>query len=112
MNTNKRNYAENKHFADAIAKSKEMIDKGYVNETYLSDTYDMAQTALAQGDAGMYVNATWVIDEISSKYPDAVQDIGAFALPLYNESENFTDSSLPASFILRPAQKMLTLRRK
>ncbi|MEK4237313.1 MULTISPECIES: ABC transporter substrate-binding protein [Paenibacillus] len=112
MNTNKRNYAENKHFADAIAKSKEMIDKGYVNETYLSDTYDMAQTALAQGDAGMYVNATWVIDEISSKYPDAVQDIGAFALPLYNESENFTDSSLPASLHITTSAKDVDTAKK
>ncbi|GGH28815.1 ABC transporter substrate-binding protein [Paenibacillus segetis] len=112
MNTNKRHYAENKQFANAIAKSKEMIELGYVNETYLSDTYDMAQTALAQGEAGMYINATWVIDEISSKYPDAVQDIGAFALPLYDASENYTDSSLPSSLSITTSAKDIEATKK
>lgn len=52
MNTNKRHYSECQDFADAIVRSKEMIEKGYVQETYLSDSYDMAQTALAEGEAG------------------------------------------------------------
>ena len=88
MNTNKRHYSECQDFADAIVRSKEMIEKGYVQETYLSDSYDMAQTALAEGEAGMYVNDTGVIDEIASKYPDLVENIGAFPLPLYDEAEN------------------------
>ena len=74
-----------------------MIEKGYVQETYLSDSYDMAQTALAEGEAGMYVNDTGVIDEIASKYPDLVENIGAFPLPLYDEAANYTDSSLPGA---------------
>lgn len=105
MNTNKRHYSECADFADAIARSKEVIDKGYVQETYLSDTYDMAQTALAQGEAGMYVNATWVVDEIASKYPEAVENIGAFVLPLYEDTENYTDSSLPGAIGITTACK-------
>lgn len=105
MNTNKRHYSECQDFADAIVRSKEMIEKGYVQETYLSDSYDMAQTALAEGEAGMYVNDTGVIDEIASKYPDLVENIGAFPLPLYDEAENYTDSSLPAALGITTACK-------
>ncbi len=105
MNTNKRTYAQCEEFGKAIELSKEVIDKGYVQETYLSDTYDMAQTALAQGDAAMYVNATWVVDEIASKYPEAVEDIGAFVLPLYDDAENYTDSSLPGALGITTACK-------
>ena len=111
MNTNKRHYADNKDFLGAIERSKEMVDKKYVNPTYLSDTYDMAQTALAKGDAAMYVNATWVIDEISSKYPDAVNDIGAFPLPLYDK-DNYTSSSLPSSIGMTTKCKDMELGKK
>lgn len=97
MNTNKRHYADCPQFKDAIVKSKEMLDKGYVQETYLSDTYDMAQTALANGDAAMYINPSNVLDEIANKYPDAVDRIGGFALPLYEDSQNYTCLSLPGA---------------
>ena len=65
----------------------------------------MAQTALAQGEAGMYVNATWVVDEIACKYPEAVENIGAFVLPLYEDTENYTDSSLPGAIGITTACK-------
>ncbi|HEY0827836.1 MAG TPA: extracellular solute-binding protein, partial [Bacilli bacterium] len=60
---------------------KNVIDKGYVNKDFLSDTYDNAQKALAEGSAGMYVMATWVMPDISTKFPDQVNDIGAFIMP-------------------------------
>lgn len=60
---------------------KDVIDKGYVNKNFLSDTYDNAQKALASGDAGMYLMATWVMTDIATKYPDQVNDIGAFVMP-------------------------------
>ncbi len=104
MNTNKKSYSEAKNFADAIVKSKEMVDKGYVNDTYLSDTYDMAQTALAEGTAGMYLNGTWVYDEIASKYPEAADQIGSFVLPLY-DGVNYTCSSMPGAVGITEACK-------
>ena len=53
----------------------------------------------------MYVNATWVVDEIASKYPEAVENIGAFVLPLYEDTENYTDSSLPGAIGITTACK-------
>lgn len=104
MNTNKRHYSDAKNFTDAIEKSKQMIEMGYVNDTYLSDTYDMAQTALAEGTAGMYVNGTWVYDEIISKYPEAADQIGSFVLPLY-DGVNYTCSSMPGAIGMTEACK-------
>ena len=45
MNTNKRHYSDAINFKNAIIMSKDMVEKGYVNSSFLSDTYDMAQTA-------------------------------------------------------------------
>lgn len=104
MNTNKRHYSQATNFADAIQKSKELMKDGYVNETFLSDTYDMAQTALAEGTAGMYINGTWVYDEIASKYPEAASQISSFVLPLY-DSVNYTCSSMPAAVGMTTACK-------
>ena len=103
MNTNKRHYSDATNFKDAIIMSKEMVDKGYVNSSFLSDTYDMAQTALAEGTAGMYCNGTWVYDEIASKYPESADKIGSFILPLYKK--NYTCSSMPGSVVMTSACK-------
>lgn len=96
MNTNKRKYTDAKNFAYAIETSKELIDLGYVNESFLSDTYDMAQSAVAEGTAAMHINGTWVYDEIASKYPEAKDNIGSFVLPLF-EGTNYTCSSMPGA---------------
>lgn len=101
MNTNQRHYVDATNFKNTIQMSKEMIEKGYVNETFLSDTYDMAQTALAEGTAGMYANGTWVYDEIAGKYPEAADNIGSFILPLFEK--NYTCSSMPGSVVMTEA---------
>lgn len=81
INTNKAKYADQDLFVDGLAKMKELVDKGYVNETYLSDTYDNAQEALANGTAAMYPAATWLSSELVKKFPDQLNDLGAFPMP-------------------------------
>lgn len=103
MNTNKRHYVDATNFKNTIQMSKEMIEKGYVNETFLSDTYDMAQTAVAEGTAAMHVNGTWFYDEIAGKYPEAADNIGSFILPLFEK--NYTCSSMPGSIVMTEACK-------
>lgn len=103
MNTNQRHYVDATNFKNTIQMSKELIEKGYVNETFLSDTYDMAQTAVAEGTAAMHVNGTWVYDEIVGKYPEAADNIGSFILPLFET--NYTPSSMPGSIVMTEACK-------
>lgn len=78
---NKIKTTDMKQFVDSVSKLKELKDKGYVNKNLLSDTYDGAQKALAQGESAVYFMGTWVLSEIEKKYPDKLNDIGGAAIP-------------------------------
>jgi raffinose/stachyose/melibiose transport system substrate-binding protein len=91
INTNQKKYAQMEELVSRFAQSKSLIDKGFVNPTYLSDTYDNAQKALADGKAGMYSLGTWVLDQIESKYPDKIDDIGIFPVPGANDAVIYDD---------------------
>lgn len=88
INTNKIKFADCDAAWEALKRSKDLIEMGYVQDTYLSDTYDMAQTALANGECAFYACAHVVVSEIASKYPDKIDDIGGNVIPLYEEGEN------------------------
>ena len=81
INTNKLKWSDLELYKDSIAKFLYLKDAGFINTDFLSNTYDEAQTAIAQGDAAMYIQASWVLDEINKKFPDKINDIGGFALP-------------------------------
>lgn len=112
INNNETKFSDFPILADTFAKHKELLTKGYIQKTYLSDTYDNAQKAIAEGTAAMTVNATWMIDVIAKNYPDKVADIGAFRVPFDEDTnatlyapfnlsvtKNFTDKDLLAKFI-------------
>ncbi|MCD9023150.1 ABC transporter substrate-binding protein [Cohnella silvisoli] len=81
INANQAKFTEYVNFKRGLEVMLELKNKSYINADYLSGTYDSAQKALATGKAGMYPMATWVMNDISEKYPDQVNDIGAFILP-------------------------------
>ncbi|MNO34213.1 Multiple sugar-binding protein precursor [compost metagenome] len=110
MNTNKKHYAELTHFIGTIEKSKELIDKGYVNSSFMSDSYDAAQQAVAEGTAAMHVNGSWFIGEIIKKFPDKVDGIGAFAFPL--DGDNYVNISPPSSLSVTTSAKDVELAKK
>lgn len=94
INTNKKKYSDNEIFLNAIENSKELIDKGYVQESFMSDTYDNAQQAVVDGTAAMFINGTWFTDNIASKFPDNLEDMGVFLLPCEN-GEAYVDMYVP-----------------
>ncbi|BBH22118.1 hypothetical protein Back11_34630 [Paenibacillus baekrokdamisoli] len=79
--TNKATFSNFDAQRQGMTFLKDVVDKKYVNKDFLSDTYDNAQKALANGDAAMYPMATWVMTDISTKYADQTKDIGAFLIP-------------------------------
>lgn len=81
LSENKVNITNLALFKDSYAKLKELKDKGYFQKNWLSDNYDSSQKALAEGSAAMVINATWMLDEITKKYPNNLNDIGAFTVP-------------------------------
>lgn len=99
INTNKLKYKDCTNFVDSIKRTKDLIDLGYVNETYLSDTVDNAHQALADGACAMYINGTWCADNINKKFPDKIDDIGAFALPT-PDGDNYINMFTPYSLAL------------
>lgn len=112
INTNQIKLSDCTYTWDGLEKSKELIEMGYVQETYLSDTYDMAQTALANGECAFYACAHVVVSEIASKYPDKVDDIGGNIIPLFDEEHNYLDVALPTILSVTSAAKNPELAQK
>lgn len=77
--TNKTNIVDYDKLKDSYAKLKELKDKGYIQENWLSDNYEGQQKAIVDGTAGMTCNATWMMEEIQKSYPDKVDDVGGFS---------------------------------
>ena len=46
MSTNQKHWSDMNGFIDSIGKIKELVDLGYVQETYLSDTYQQAASSI------------------------------------------------------------------
>ena len=111
INTNKKKFADCKNFVDSIQRTKDLIDLGYVNDTYLSDTVDSAHQALADGTCAMYINGTWCADNIEQKFPDKSDDIGAFAIPTPS-GDNYINMFTPYSLCLTTACKNPELGKK
>ncbi|MFA9377606.1 MAG: ABC transporter substrate-binding protein [Lachnotalea sp.] len=99
ISINKIKYSECQNFIDAIEQSKQLIDLGYVNETYLSDTFETAQQALADGTCAMYINGTWCADNITEKFPEQADNIGSFAMPTIS-GENYINMFTPYTLAL------------
>lgn len=110
INTKQLLFQDLEMVKDALAKSKELIDKGYVQETYLSDTYDMQQKAVAKGEAAMIFQGTWVMDEINGKYPEDAANIGAFAIPF--DGDDYVSQFVPFSFFMSAQNKNPELGQK
>lgn len=88
MFSNKATFANFDAKRQGMTFLEEVVNKKYVNKDYLSDTYDNAQKALANGDAAMYPMATWVMTDIAAKYPEQTKDIGAFLIPFNGEGKD------------------------
>lgn len=111
INTHKLSFSECTNFVDTIKRTKDLIDLKYVNETYLSDTFDNAQQALAEGTCAMYINGTWCADNIQSKFPDKADNIGAFAMPT-TSGDNYINMFTPYSLALTTQCKNVELGKK
>ena len=75
-----RSYAEPPALA-AFEHHQEVYEAGYFNEDYASATIDDAARMLAEGTGAHYPMLTNVIAVIQQNNPEAVQDIGYFAMP-------------------------------
>lgn len=71
LNTGKVKFSDVEGFHGIFAVLNELIEKGYVNEDFLSCTYDMGQEMMSTGEAAMTLQGAWFINECTSKFEDA-----------------------------------------
>lgn len=90
---------------------KSVIDEGYVNETYMADSFENAQEALANGECAMMPMGTWIADNIQSKYPDKADKLGAFPMPTAT-GDNWVNMHMPYSLAVTTACKDTELAKK
>ena len=74
---------------------QEVYKKGYLNKDFLSMMYDSGIKAFIDGTAAHFPMGSWVIPTIADKYPDKVNDIGAFAQPSDDPNVNGMTIWLP-----------------
>ena len=77
----------------------------------MSDTFDNAQEAIVDKTAAMYINGTWFVDNISSKYPEEIDNIGMFVLPS-ETGKNFLDMYVPYTLCVTTGAENTELAKK
>jgi raffinose/stachyose/melibiose transport system substrate-binding protein len=85
---NKAKYASTPAALRGFEKIQEVFTKELINKEPMATTYDMAQEMLATGQGAHYPMATWVLSGINEKFPEAIDDMGFFALPGDDASKN------------------------
>lgn len=78
-----RKYAE-EPAVQAFRNHQEVYDAGYFNENYPSATIDDAMRMLAEREAAHYPMLSNAITFVQQNNPEAVDDIGFFAIPAQN----------------------------
>lgn len=73
-------YAEEPALA-GFEHMQELSEAGMFNEDFASTTYDEALKMLADGEGAHYPILSWAIQNIAVNSPDALDDIGMFAMP-------------------------------
>ncbi len=69
----------------------------YYNEDYLATTYDDGTDMMANGEAGHWIMLTQALSNIYELYGDKVNDIGVFAIPGDDASDNGLTLWMPTS---------------
>ena len=98
--------AGNRAYADqpalaAFEHHQEVSDAGYFNEDYASATIDDGARMLAEGSGVHYPMLTNMIAVIEQNTPEAVEDIGYFAMPA-EDAENTSATIWQATGIYVP----------
>ena len=112
-------YTANKaHYADTPAAMKgfehqaEVYKAGYLNRNFASASYDQGIKMLVNGEGAQYPQLTFALSAIKSNYPDAVNNIGFFALPGDNAADNGATIWEPAGVYISKTTKHLAEAKK
>jgi raffinose/stachyose/melibiose transport system substrate-binding protein len=83
FNSNKRNFADVPELVTVLQQLQDLYKAGYVNEDHMSQTYDTAKVAIAEGKAVMAIQGEWFATDLNAMYPDV--ELGSFAIPFLDK---------------------------
>lgn len=100
LNSNQITYADIPEFKSMIEWYKEMTDKGYFGDTFATDSWDGAPTALGEEKAAMmFAWDSYVDTDIAPKYPDDTDKFGIMpAFMGVNEEGSFEGPNVCLTF--------------
>ena len=81
LNKNEIRWDSLPEFTEMFARLKSYVDKGYINADMSTAKYEMAQKAIASGEAAMMYMGDWADPEYVKTAPEGEGKIGMFAAP-------------------------------
>lgn len=98
MDTHQKTFSDMDIMKGALNEMVTLVEKGYVQETFLSDTYVDAQTALLDGTCAMYPMASYIQPELAKIADEAeLENLGMFAIP-GTDGQQIATVSTPSGF--------------
>jgi ABC-type sugar transport system, periplasmic component len=114
LNSHAVKWADDQYANWMLTEFKGLIDKGYTQDSFLSDTYADAQEALLSGTAAMYPQATWIYSELAkiAQSKEELDNIGMFAIPSKDGSATVAYTETPTGFLVPAAGKNVELAKQ
>lgn len=99
LNNNEMRWDEIPEFNEMFARLKSYVEKGYINSDMSTAKYEMAQKAIATGEAAMMYMGDWADPEYVKVAPEGEGKIGMFAAPV-KEGESQLAIAGPGGFYI------------
>lgn len=105
INTNQTTFSDVQASLDYLDLMNEFVKDGYIQETFLSDTYADAQEALLSGEAAMYPLANYIWAQLINlgAGEDELDNIGYFPFPTEDGKNVVASYEPPTGFLVSEA---------
>jgi len=109
---NKAKFATTPVALRGFQMTREVYDKGYMNEDFLAATYDNGIKMLAEGTGVHYPMLSHALDVLAKNYPDKINDIGVFPIPSDNPEINGLTVWMPNGIYINNKSKNIDAAKK
>ena len=111
LNSHEKLWTDMEYMQLTFDRMKEMKEKGYIQDTFLSDSYADAQEALLTGTAAMYSQATWIYAELTklAESQEELENIGFFPIPATEAKDSIAYTETPTGFVVPKEGKKVDL---
>jgi len=100
LNNNKATFADNEQLLTMFTELKDMVDRGYMGDNYMSNQYADAPAAIASGEYAMVLYNQGLGAEVNAVDPSFdVDNIGYFVSPLCDDQSLNVNYCGPSRFI-------------